>query len=70
MRPALATLSALLILAGGCRPNEEAVPGGDTRPGAAQDDSGTDRSPAGSGSENNAPPVRPSPNPPASAPPG
>jgi hypothetical protein len=62
MRIASCILSALLLIAGGCRPNEEDAPGSndrDTRPGAAQDDSGTDRSPAGSGSENAAPPLRP-----------
>jgi hypothetical protein len=67
-------LSVALLLIGGCRADEEDMPAGDTRPGAAQEDTGTDRSPAGSGSENIAPPVRPSgnPNPPGSSatPPG
>jgi hypothetical protein len=66
MRIASCILSALLLMAGGCRPNEETAPGSndrDTRPGAAQEDSGTDRSPAGSGSENAAPPIRPQSNP-------
>jgi hypothetical protein len=75
MRITSCFLGVFLLLVGGCRPNEENLPGDtdrDTRPGAAQEDTGTDRSPAGSGSENVAPPVRPSPNPPGSptTPPG
>ena len=62
MRIATGLLSVLWLLTG-CKPDPADTPadGGNTRPGAAQEDTGTDRPPAGSSSENAAPPVRPSP---------
>jgi hypothetical protein len=62
MRIAIGVLSIVWLLTG-CKPDPADTPGdgGDTRPGAAQEDTGTDRPPAGSSSENAAPPVRPAP---------
>jgi hypothetical protein len=55
-------LASLLLLTAGCAPNEDAVPGNsnENRPGASQEDSGTDRSPD-SGGESVAPALRPKP---------
>jgi len=55
MRATVGLLTLLLWFGTGCSPKDVPYGAGDSRPGAAQDDTGTDQPPSGTSSENNVP---------------